>query len=95
MLQTKSIELDNTTLKFKMMAKKNPTGNQEKCESLEKAQQGLGKFLLSYASVITAADLATDEEDDIEKAVAELEKMNMQAEMHLKGVRTCLKEAIA
>ena len=95
MLQKKGVELDNTTLKAKMMAGKNVAGYQVKFETLEKAQAGLGQFLQSYASAITVADLATDEdlEEGIDTAVGDLEKMNTQAETHLKGVRTCLKEA--
>ena len=93
MLQKKSAELDNTTLKAKVMAGKNVAGYQVKFESLEKAQAGLGKFLQSYASAITVADLAADEEEGIDTAADDLEKMSVQAEAHLKGVRTCLKEA--
>ena len=93
MLQKKGVEPDNTTLKAKMMARKNRASYQVKFEALEKAQAGLGQFLRNYASAITAADLATDEEEGIDTAADDREKMNTQAEAHLKGVRTCLKEA--
>ena len=95
MLQKKSAELDNTTLKAKVMAGKNVAGYQVKFETLEKARAGLAQFLQNYASAITVADLATDEDlaEGIDMAAGDLDKMNTQAETHLKGVRTCLKEA--
>ena len=94
MLQKKSSELDNTTLKFRLMAEKNPDFK-AKYDSLNKAKVGLATFLESYASHITSADLATEGEsiESLKAASDELEKMNGQAETHLRGVRACLKEA--
>ena len=79
MLQKKGSELGNTPLKLKLMAEKN-SDVKPKHGTLNTAKIGLAKFLKSYASHITCADLATEEEENTKAAADELEKLNTVAE---------------
>ena len=94
MLQKKGNELDNLIVKYRVMAGKDET-LQAKVDTLERARNALSSSLGTYASAITCADLATNDEkeEDIKKCTEDLMKMNVVADTHLKGARLCLKEA--
>ena len=64
---------------------------------LVKAKTALGTFLDTFASQVMCADLTDShsKEDDMKTLGDQIEIMNSVAETHLKGVRTCLKEANA
>ena len=94
LLQKKHIEVQNMVMKFKQLK---AVGHDEKgtYEKKENASAALQTFLGAYASHVTAADIATKDDDETQTAsTAEvLAKENADAEHHLKGVRACLQEA--
>ena len=94
MLQKKQNEVDNQALKLKQLM---DLGRDDRgmYSKIINAQEQLQKFLSGYASHVTAADITTPEDDEaqMQTVVEMLTKENSEAELHLKGVRSCLKEA--
>ena len=94
LLQKKHIEVQNMVMKFKQL-KALDRDEKGMYEKMTTAIGALQAFLDTYASHVTAADIATidDDEAQMSSIVEQLSKENADAEQHLKGVRACLQEA--